>query len=291
MKIASIKLVNHGIRGAEINYAQIEKINKREFNNKNLKRNNAPVPLELRKAIERLKYHLLVITDRWQKDWDEFFLHSPDELCINPEYKATAKDLKGEYGQLRDVMDRLDVFMVEGGDDHFIIKGRYRILGTKKTMKIETPVITGDDSYAGHDEVIAMIQDDIFALTKDYVSGKLVADGTQFAMMFLEQEHTAEEVAELIDKMPKKEREKLMDDQLADMNLVAIDTPEDLGVEEDTPAEEPSEEPKEETLAEDSGSDESVEEPQNEEPATEEPKLEAVAEDEEEDLIPAEEAA
>ena len=145
MNIASVKLVNGGLKGLVVTYSMTSEKNGRPFIDEHISKKKAPIHQELEDAFDSLIDYLL-------------------EIC---ESEANSD---------------VEVVGVTYNDKGFIITGKKKILGGNKTTNLVTPLIT-DEDYSEFDTVCKML-DTIYSETEDYMSGAKVFSDAQLVMRF-----------------------------------------------------------------------------------------------------------
>jgi hypothetical protein len=147
MNIASVKLVNDGLKGVVVTYSTTSTKGGRSFIDEHTSRKKAPIHQELETAFESLREHLLVI-------------------C----------------GYSKQYLGEVIITSVTYNDKGFIIVGKKTILEGDKTINLVTPLLN-DDSYSEFDAV-SKILDTIYLETEDYMSGAKVFSDAQLVMRF-----------------------------------------------------------------------------------------------------------
>jgi len=147
MNIASVKLVNGGLKGVVVTYSMTSEKDKRSFIDEHVSKKKAPIHEDLEVAFESLGEHLL-------------------DIC-----GYTSKD-----------KDNVSVTGVTYNDKGFVITGKKKILDGDKTINLVTPLTNGDD-YSEY-EAVCKVLDTIYSETEDYMSGAKVFSDAQLVMRF-----------------------------------------------------------------------------------------------------------
>jgi hypothetical protein len=143
VKIASVKLNNGGLKGATVVYEKTTRRNSRDFIKTRTENNTECVHGELINLFEGLCNYLL-------------------DICCYTTNGVERKQLVNE----------LEITGVTYGLKGFVLSGKLRVLGSngKKTVTLNTPLVTEVDEYGEFDEVVAIL-DKIYAETSDYMAG------------------------------------------------------------------------------------------------------------------------
>ena len=143
VKIASVKLNNGGLKGATVVYEKTTRRNSRDFIKTRTENNTECVHGELINLFEGLCNYLL-------------------DICCYTTNGVERKQLVNE----------LEITGVTYGLKGFVLSGKLRVLGSngKKTVTLNTPLVTEVDEYGEFDEVISIL-DKIYAETSDYMAG------------------------------------------------------------------------------------------------------------------------
>ena len=207
MNIASVKLVNSGLKGIIVTYAQANEKDSVSFIDEHVSKKKAPIHDELETAFESLGKYLLDICD-YPKDNRE-------------------KDLQD-----------LSVTGVTYGNKGFVITGKKTILDGDKTINLVTPLISEADYHAY--DVVTTILDTIYSETKEYMSGSKTYSDEQLVMKF--NEKNSEFDSESFNNMTPIEKRNMATSILEGMGAVVIHA-EELGEElEEEVSEETAEE-------------------------------------------------
>lgn len=150
LKINSVKLVNSGLKGIVVTYAQASEKNTRSFIDEHVSKKKAPIHEELETGFESLREPLL-------------------EICGYPDPSAVVNDV--------------EVTGITYSDRGFIITGKYKILGGDKMINLVTPIIRDGEEYEGFAPV-AVIMDNIYEEVKSYMSGAKVFSDEKLVLKF-----------------------------------------------------------------------------------------------------------
>jgi hypothetical protein len=147
MNIASVKLVNGGLKGVVVTYSMTSEKDKRSFIDEHVSKKKAPIHEDLEVAFESLRVHLM-------------------DIC----------------GYMKDGVNDVTITGVTYNDKGFVITGKKKILDGDKTINLVTPLTNGDD-YSEY-EAVCKIMDTIYSETEDYMSGAKVFSDAQLVMRF-----------------------------------------------------------------------------------------------------------
>lgn len=153
-QIASVKLINGGMKGIEIEYLQPSVKGNVQFFDIYKSKRKAPVHEELEKAFVLTKSHLL-------------------DICG---YTLEAEER--EY-----LMNALSITGVKYGEKGIILIGDLFVLGGTRVLKLETPLITDEVEYPDFANLKSII-DNIYSETKEYMDGKKVMSDIQIVARF-----------------------------------------------------------------------------------------------------------
>lgn len=153
-QIASVKLVNGGMKGIEVEYLEPSVKGNVQFFDIYKSKRKAPVHEELEKAFVLTKSHLL-------------------DICG---YTLEAEER--EY-----LMNALSVTGAKYGEKGIILIGDLFVLGGTRVLKLETPLITDEVEYPDFANLKSII-DNIYSETKEYMDGKKVMSDMQIVARF-----------------------------------------------------------------------------------------------------------
>lgn len=150
MEIASVKLVNAGLKGIIVTYAQTSNKDSRSFIDEHTSKKKAPVHEELETAFEDLREPLL-------------------DICGYPEPESYITDV--------------EMTGVTYNNKGFILSAKLSILDGEKTINLVTPLIRDGNEYPGFMKVIQTL-DKIYEETKSYMAGEKSFSDEQLVLKF-----------------------------------------------------------------------------------------------------------
>lgn len=150
MNINSVKLVNSGLKGIVVTYANPSNKDNRTFIDEHVSKKKAPIHSELEEAFDELSEILL-------------------EIC--------------GYASPSSVKNLVEVTGITYNDKGFVITGKYSVLGGDKTINLVTPLIKDEEEYEGFTET-TKIMDRIYTEVKAYMAGEKTFNDTQLVMKF-----------------------------------------------------------------------------------------------------------
>lgn len=196
LKINSVKLVNSGLKGIVVTYAQASEKNTRSFIDEHVSKKKAPIHTELEEGFESLREPLL-------------------EICGYPDPSAIVNDV--------------EVTGLTYSDRGFIITGKYKILGGDKTINLVTPIIRDGEEYEGFAPV-AVIMDNIYEEVKSYMSGAKVFSDEQLVLKFNSDKEDFDQ--ETFKKLSKTEQRDFATKILEGFNSIVYHVDEEITEEE-----------------------------------------------------------
>lgn len=174
LRIASVKLVNGGMKGIEVEYLLPSVKLNVVFNDTYKSKRKSPIHSELEDAFTQLKNHLL------------------DVCCY------TLEKEEREY-----LLSALEMSGVKYGDKGIVLMGKLSVLAGTGTLDLETPLITGDIMYTDYEKVVAIIES-IYAETKEYMDGRKTMSDVQIVARFHAKDENFDMAA--FNKMTKEEQ-------------------------------------------------------------------------------------
>lgn len=152
MKIASVKLLDGGMKGIEVKYAYTTIKNNRSFTDEVKEKKKAPVQEELEICFGQLKDHLL-------------------NIC-----GYTVEETERKY-----LLSQLSIVAVDYSEKGLIIEGSMAIMDGDKFLSLKTPLIENNIEYPEFGEALAIVSS-IFAETKEYMEGKKMMSDEQIVL-------------------------------------------------------------------------------------------------------------
>lgn len=198
MEIASVKLVNAGLKGIVVTYAQASSKDDRSFIDEHVSKKKAPIHSELEEAFEELREPLL-------------------DICgySNPEGYATDVEMTG----------------VTFSNKGFVLSAKLSILDGDKTINLVTPLIRDGNEYPGFMSVHQTLEK-IYAETRSYMSGDKSFSDEQLVLKFNSDKDDFD--VESFKKMTKEEQREIATKILQDQGSIVFhpDTDEEIVAEE-----------------------------------------------------------
>lgn len=154
LSLASVKLINGGMKGIEVEYALPSVKGNVKFLDTYKSKRKAPIHTELEECFGWLKGHLLDICG-FSRDNDE------------REYQIKLVEVTG----------------VKYGEKGFVIIGKLSVLAGQKEIDLETPLIADEIEYEEFSDVVNIIQG-IYTETAEYLAGKKVMSDVQIVARF-----------------------------------------------------------------------------------------------------------
>lgn len=156
MKINSVKLVQSGLKGIVVTYANPSNKDNRTFIDEHVSKKRAPIHEELETNFESLRRYLL-------------------DICG---YESNIKDEEGLYN-----ISRTEITGITYNYKGFVIIGKYKILGGDKTINLVTPLLKDGEEFSGFQDV-CVILDNIYKEVKSYMSGEKTFSDEQLVLKF-----------------------------------------------------------------------------------------------------------
>lgn len=166
LKIASVKLVNSGLKGIEVAYEKDSKKGSHVYRDEHKTKFKAPVYRDLLKAFESLKEHMSLI-------------------C-----RLDSSDITKEAIEITGI--------TSNGEDKFLIKAKIRTFDDA-IFAVDTPLITEDTEYKGFHEVINIVNT-IYDEVEFYIEGEKMAEEKQVVMDFAKQKSEEIDIEGLTDE-------------------------------------------------------------------------------------------
>lgn len=189
VRIASVKLIEGGLKGIEVKYEQTEVKGNREFFNEYTSKRKSPVHDELEKTFSWLKEHVL-------------------DICGYTDEEEERKEL----------MQNLEMVSVSYGDKGFTLSAKLSVLDNK-VVSLTTPLIADGNEYSKF-QVISAILDGVYHETKEYMTGGKTMNDTELVLRFNAKKEDFD--AEAFKAMPKEEREALATKILEDAGCIVL---------------------------------------------------------------------
>lgn len=199
LKIASVKLINSGMKGIEVEYLLPSVKANVMFNDVYKSKRKAPIHSELEECFSWLRNHLL-------------------DIC-----GYTLEKEEREY-----LLNSLEMTGVKYGPKGIILMGDLAILGGDKVLSLETPLIVDEMEYPEYGKLVSII-DGIYTETKEYMEGRKVMSDAQIVTRFNAKNQEFD--AESFSKMTKQEQRDLATKILEDQGCMVFHN-DDLGGEE-----------------------------------------------------------
>lgn len=155
MNINSVKLVNSGLKGIVVTYANPSNKDNRTFIDEHVSKKKAPIHEELEILMESLRRHLLDICGYESDDSQE-----------------------GIYN-----VSRTEITGITYNDKGFTLTGKYKILGGDKTINLVSPLLKDGEEFASFQDV-CVILDNVYAEVKSYMSGEKSFTDEQLVLRF-----------------------------------------------------------------------------------------------------------
>lgn len=155
LSIASVKLINGGMKGIEVEYLLPSIKGNVQFFDTYKSKRKAPIHTELEETFSWLKNHMLDICG--------YTLEKEER-----DYNLSVLEMTGVK------------FNVEKG---IILYADLFVLGGTRVLKLETPLITDEVEYPEFGKLKSIIEG-IYAETKEYMSGKKVMSDMQIVARF-----------------------------------------------------------------------------------------------------------
>lgn len=193
MNINSIKLVNSGLKGIVITYANTSDKGRRTFIDEHVSKKKAPIHEELELAFESLRKHLLEICGYDNNDSQE-----------------------GVYN-----VSCTEITKITYNDKGFVIAGKYKILGGDKTISLITPSIKDESEFENFNEVVKTLEL-IYDEAKSYMSGEKSFSDEQLVLKFSEGKQSFDKVA--FKAMNKSQQRDVATKILEDMGSMVFHT-------------------------------------------------------------------
>lgn len=150
MEIASVKLVNQGLKGIEVTYAQASNKGDRSFIDEHTSKKKAPIHLDLEQAFDKLKVLVL-------------------DICSYPDPENYEADV--------------EMTGVKYTNKGFVLTAKLSILDGEKTINLVTPLIRDGNEYGGFMNVIQVL-DKIYEETRSYMAGEKTFSDEQLVLKF-----------------------------------------------------------------------------------------------------------
>jgi len=150
MEIASVKLVNAGLKGIVVTYAQASCKDDRSFIDEHVSKKKAPIHEELETAFESLREPLL-------------------DICGYPEPETYITDV--------------EMTGITYNNKGFVLSAKLSILDGEKTINLVTPLIRDGNEYPGFMKVIQTL-DKIYEETRSYMAGEKSFSDEQLVLKF-----------------------------------------------------------------------------------------------------------
>ena len=189
LKIGSVKLVNGGMKGMEVNYLEPVVKNGNMFMDVHTVKKSAPVSFELMENIGMLGNYLL-------------------DAC-----GYTTNELERQI-----LLSKLEVTRVDAGEDNFKIFGKLRVLNGSQVINLQTPKINENLEFDGFNDVMKLI-DDIYDGTCEYIEGKMMSND-QLVLTFYKDKEGFDEKE--FNKLPQEERARMATKVLEEMGIIVI---------------------------------------------------------------------
>lgn len=188
VKIASVKLQQGGLKGAEVQYEKTLTRNSRQVVKTRKENNSFPVHAELMDLFGRLGEYLLDICAYTTNETERMIL-----------------------------LQELEVTGVTYGLSGFVLSGKLRVLGSnsKKVVALNTPLVTESDAYGDYEAVTAIIEE-IYEETAAYMSGRKVISNDQLIMKFNANDDEFKAAFENLDEDAKQKMAMEILDKLQD---------------------------------------------------------------------------
>lgn len=190
LKLASVKLVNGGMKGIEVDYLNPSIKGNVQFIDTYKSKRKAPIHEELEKCFSWLRPYLL-------------------DIC-----GYTLEKEEREY-----LMNALEMTGVKYTDKGAILMGELAILGGNKTLKLETPLISDEIDFPEYGKMIAIIEG-VYSETKEYLEGKKTLSDTQLVLKFNSKNDEFD--VESFKRMTKEEQRDLATKILEDQGHVVL---------------------------------------------------------------------
>lgn len=190
IRIASVKLVNDGMKGCVVKYEKVEVIEGREFRNEYNPKMKHPVHGEMLKCFGWLKKHLLL-------------------MC------GYDVPVGAEEGLLRN----LEMTGVSCGDGGFVLSGKLEVYDNGKVVSLNTPYTSSEEEYVQYEDVLKIIEG-IYEETKNYLGKTVVMDDKQLVMKFHRGDDKFDEASFLA--LPEREQKKIATQVLEKMKCIVI---------------------------------------------------------------------
>lgn len=200
LKIASVKLVNSGMKGIDVEYLLPSVKSNVMFNDNYKSKRKAPIHSELEDAFASLRNPLLDICG-YTLDKDE------------REYLVNSLEMTG----------------VKYGPKGIILIGDLAILGGDKVLTLETPLITDEIEYPEYGKLVEIIEG-IYAETHEYMEGRKVMSDAQIVARFNVKNNEFDLAS--FNKMTKQEQRDLATKILEDQGCMVLHN-DDLGEEKE----------------------------------------------------------
>lgn len=194
MEIASVKLVNAGLKGIVVTYAQASNKDNRSFIDEHVSKKKAPIHDELETAFESLREPLL-------------------DICGYPDPETYITDV--------------EMTGVSYNNKGFVLSAKLSILDGEKTINLVTPLIRDGNEYPGFIKVIQVL-DKIYEETRSYMAGEKSFSDEQLVLKF----NSANEGfdADSFKKLSKEEQREIATKVLQDQGSIVFhpETEEDV---------------------------------------------------------------
>lgn len=154
LSIASVKLINNGMKGIEVEYLLPSVKGNVQFFDTYKSKRKAPIHTELEETFSWLKNHMLDICG--------YTLEKEER-----DYHLSVLEMTGAKFSDKGIVLYADLF----------------VLGGTRVLKLETPLITDEVEYPEFGKLKSII-DGIYAETKEYMAGKKVMSDIQIIARF-----------------------------------------------------------------------------------------------------------
>jgi hypothetical protein len=199
MEIASVKLVNAGLKGIVVTYAQASSRDSRSFIDEHVSKKKAPIHDELEKAFDDLREPLL-------------------DICGYPEPEAYVSDV--------------EMTGVTYNNKGFVLSAKLSILDGEKTINLVTPLIRDGNEYPGFIKVIQTLEK-IWEETRSYMAGEKSFSDEQLVLKFNSDKEGFD--ADSFKKLSKEEQREIATKVLQDQGSIVFhpETEEDTAEEKE----------------------------------------------------------
>lgn len=154
LSIASVKLVNGGMKGIEVEYLLPSTKGNVQFLDIYKSKRKAPIHTELEDCFKWLRNHMLDICG----------------YSLDPEERSY-------------LLPAIEMTGVKYGDKGIIMTANLNILGGNKVLSLTTPLIVDELDYKEYGDLVKIING-IYSETKDYMAGLKVMSDVQIVARF-----------------------------------------------------------------------------------------------------------